>query len=104
MPAQYGWFVPQRSGRFRNPSAAARLPGRSLIFFTELNAGPGSPTPSSATSRPCTTGSILLCRPDKAQSIVPGPIGLYGGPGGLPANDDGRDDEPVRPSPSDFHR
>ncbi|HMU26791.1 MAG TPA: GH92 family glycosyl hydrolase [Solirubrobacterales bacterium] len=92
--AQYGWFVPQNlAGRF------ATLGGRKAAlqkldhFFTELNAGPGSPYAFLGNEPTLQTPWIYnwLGRPDKAQSIVRrAQIGLYGaGPGGLPGNDDG---------------
>ena len=92
--AQYGWFVPQNlAGRFATLGGRKAALAKLDDFFTELNAGPGSPYAFLGNEPTLQTPWIYnwLGRPDKAQSIVRrAQIGLYGpGPGGLPGNDDG---------------
>jgi predicted alpha-1,2-mannosidase len=92
--AQYGWFVPQNlAGRFATLGGRKAALARLDDFFTELNAGPGSPYAFLGNEPTLQTPWIYnwLGRPDKAQSIVRrAQLGLYGpGPGGLPGNDDG---------------
>jgi predicted alpha-1,2-mannosidase len=92
--AQYGWFVPQNlAGRFATLGGRKAALAKLDDFFTELNAGPGSPYAFLGNEPTLQTPWIYnwVGRPDKAQSIVRrAQLGLYGpGPGGLPGNDDG---------------
>jgi predicted alpha-1,2-mannosidase len=92
--AQYGWFVPQNlAGRFATLGGRKAALAKLDDFFTELNAGPGSPYAFLGNEPTLQTPWIYnwLGQPAKAQSIVRrAQIGLYGpGPGGLPGNDDG---------------
>ncbi|OJU95865.1 MAG: hypothetical protein BGO23_09820 [Solirubrobacterales bacterium 67-14] len=92
--AQYGWFVPQDlAGRFATLGGREAALAKLDEFFTELNAGPGSPYAFLGNEPTLQTPWIYnwLGRPAKAQSIVRrAQLGLYGpGPGGLPGNDDG---------------